>query len=168
MERIRNRPLYAIGVVSELLDVHPETIRTWERSGLVRPPKRRSGRRTYSEDDFKRLEFIQRLTGEGLTVRAILYYLKLYPCWKINDCVECINSSNQTGFTKPCWKEPGSYCRASSNENLCVDCNARISREAEAEEVKTDISPEEQASDIPASDSSHTPSQIPSEASVEN
>ena len=127
LERIKNHPLYSIGVVSELLDVHPETIRTWERSGVVRPPQRRSGRRTFSENDFKRLEFVQRLTGEGLTVRAILYYLRLYPCWKIDDCAECVNRSEQTGYTKPCWREAGSYCRASSNENLCSNCQARVS-----------------------------------------
>jgi len=122
---LQNRPLYSMGVVSELLDIHPETIRTWERYGLVQPPQRRSGRRTFSENDFKRLEFIQRLTGEGLTVRAVLHYLKLYPCWKVDDCTDCLNCDDKTGYSKPCWRNPGCSCRASSNENLCVNCAAR-------------------------------------------
>jgi len=54
---MQNRPVYPIGIVSELLNVHPETIRVWERYGVIKP-KRRSGRRYYSETDLKRLRFI--------------------------------------------------------------------------------------------------------------
>lgn len=120
-----NHPLYSIGVVSELLDVHPETIRVWERTGLVSPPQRRSGKRTYSENDFRRLEFVKRLAGEGLTVRAILYYLRLYPCWKVTDCSGPVNCTDHSSYTKPCWREPGLYCLVSSDENLCENCESR-------------------------------------------
>lgn len=122
LEDFQNRPLYSIGVVSELLEVHPETIRTWERSGVVRPPQRRNGKRLFSGNDLLRLQFIQRLAGEGLSLRAIQFYLKLYPCWKVDDCVSCIHSSDQMGYTKPCWKEHSEYCKVSSNENLCAGC----------------------------------------------
>ena len=120
----QNRPLYPIGVVSELLNVHPETIRTWERSGVVRLPQRRSGKRFYSENDFKQLQFIQRLAAEGLTLRAIRYYLRLYPCWETDNCTGCIHSSSdQTSGAKPCWQEPGTYCQVAVGEDLCTNCH---------------------------------------------
>jgi len=53
LKGMQDYPLYSIGVVSELLDIHPETIRLWERSGIVQPPQRRSGKRFYSERDFQ-------------------------------------------------------------------------------------------------------------------
>jgi len=118
-------PLYTIGVVAELLGVHPETIRQWEKSGAIQTPSRRSGKRFYSEKDLKRLRFIRKLTNEGLTQRAVLYYLRLYPCWKIKDCTGCLNSSNRTTSTKPCWQFEESYCQVSGLENPCLNCRLR-------------------------------------------
>ncbi|MFC1944746.1 MerR family transcriptional regulator [Chloroflexota bacterium] len=122
MKASANRPLYPIGVVSELLEVHPETVRTWERSGVVLPPQRRSNRRYYSENDLKRLRFIQRLAGEGLTLRAIHYYLRLYPCWQTEDCAGCMNASDQVISGKPCWQEESTYCQAAGSEQPCANC----------------------------------------------
>ncbi|MFC1944667.1 MerR family transcriptional regulator [Chloroflexota bacterium] len=126
MKSSANRPLYPIGIVSELLDVHPETVRIWERSGILRPPQRRSNRRYYSENDLKRLRFIHRLAGEGLTLRAVRYYLRLYPCWHTEDCAGCIYASGQASSGKPCWQEEGTYCQAAVNEDLCINCSSSI------------------------------------------
>jgi len=137
LEDIQNRPLYSIGIVSDLLEVHPETIRTWERAGVVQPPQRRNGKRIFSGNDLQRLQFIQRLVGEGLSIRAIHFYMKLYPCWNIEECTNCIYSSDQIGYTKPCWKKPGSYCKVSSDENLCGNCeNGKLSQQTETIKVK--------------------------------
>jgi len=122
---VRNHPLYPIGVVSELLGVHPETIRVWERSGVVQPPQRRSGKRFYSEIGLRRLEFIQRLVREGLTLPAIRYHLRLYPCWGVDDCPGSVCRSSQSSFIKLCWREPAAYCQASSDEDLCTKCKAQ-------------------------------------------
>jgi len=122
----QNQPIYTIGVVSELLDVHPETIRKWEKSRVIQPPKRRSGKRAFSEMDVKRLEFVQRLIGEGLSVRAVRYYLRLYPCWETEDCMDCLHSSAEAAGTKPCWKEPGSYCEDTSGTDQCKSCTRSI------------------------------------------
>ena len=122
MKNIQNYPVYSIGVVSELLSVHPETIRTWEKAGVVEPPQRRSGKRFYSERDYKRLQFIHRLIQEGLTLRALHYYLRLYPCWKTADCAGCLNNSDQIVSTKPCWQEEGTYCQVSNNKDPCTNC----------------------------------------------
>ncbi len=125
MKTDQNYPLYTIGVVAEMLGIHPETIRVWETSGVVEPPQRRSGKRFYSENDFKRLRFIRKLAGEGLTQRAIIYYLRLYPCWKTSDCTGCLHSSRQSGHTKPCWQEEDSYCQVANLEEPCFSCALR-------------------------------------------
>lgn len=122
MKVTQNHPVYSIGVVSELLGVHPETIRTWERSGIVEPPQRRSGKRFYSEKDYRRLQFIHKLIEEGLTLRALHYYLRLYPCWKNSDCSGCVYSSYEIGSTKPCWQEDGTLCHAPSDTDPCAGC----------------------------------------------
>ena len=141
MKEIKNHPLYSIGVVSELLDVHPETIRTWEKSGVVQPPQRRSGKRFYSERDFKRLHFIHNLVQEGLTLRSILYYLRLYPCWKTGDCASCLHASDQVGGIKECWQEAGTYCQIANNQNPCAGCKNGPETQPQTEEAEMDIIP---------------------------
>lgn len=117
-----DRPVYPIGVVSEILDVHPETIRQWEKGGVVGPPQRRSGKRFYSEEDLRRLHFIRKLTSEGLNLTAIRHYLQLYPCWNMQECPGCMRQTQSAGCAKPCWKEDGTYCLVSSDEDLCDGC----------------------------------------------
>ena len=126
-----NRPVYPIGIISELLDVHPETIRVWERYGVIHP-RRRNGKRFYSDNDLKRLRFIQGLMDEGLNLPGISYYLKLYPCWHQEDCPDCMHRSESIGCTKPCWKEDGVHCQVSVNEDLCSKCEFRQQEQPEA------------------------------------
>ena len=128
-------PLYTIGVVAEMLGIHPETIRVWETSGTALPPKRRSGRRSYSENDLKRLRFIHRLAGEGLSQRAIIYYLRLYPCWKTADCAGCLHCSGQPGSTKPCWQAENCYCQVANLEDPCSACERRAGASPAPEEI---------------------------------
>ena len=139
MTVIQNHPVYSIGVVSELLGVHPETIRTWEKSGVVYPPQRRSGKRFYSDMDYKRLEFIHRLIGEGLTLRAVHYYLRLYPCWKTSNCPGCLHNSNKVGSTKPCWQEINTSCQVANSRDPCANCrHDAVQRADEAAETTHD------------------------------
>ena len=138
MKTDQHYPLYTIGVVAEMLGTHPETIRVWETSGVVEPPQRRSGKRFYSEKDLKRLRFIRTLVGEGLTQRAIIYYLRLYPCWKTPDCAGCIHSSRQPGSTKPCWQEEDSYCQVANLEDPCSSCTLRSHASPALEEIEPD------------------------------
>ena len=56
-----DRPLYLISIVSEILDVHPQTLRTYEREGFVRPT-RSGGQRLYSQADVERLGLVLELT----------------------------------------------------------------------------------------------------------
>jgi len=148
---IQNHPVYSIGVVSELLGVHPETIRTWEKSGVVYPPQRRSGKRFYSDIDYKRLQFIHKLIGEGLTLRAIHYYLRLYPCWKTSNCPGCLHNSNKIGSTKPCWQEIDTNCQVANSRDPCANCRHDIGQRVdEAVEANPHDAPPQQGSQAPS------------------
>jgi MerR family transcriptional regulator/heat shock protein HspR len=59
----KKRPLFMIGVVCEMFHIHPQTLRLYEREGLIRP--QRVGRaRLYSQEDLERIRMILRLTKE--------------------------------------------------------------------------------------------------------
>ncbi|MFC1909882.1 MerR family transcriptional regulator [Chloroflexota bacterium] len=139
MKNYQDYPLYTIGVVSELLGLNPETIRLLEKGGIIQSPYRRSGKRFYSEKDLMRLKFVQKLTYEGLTRRAIIYYLRLYPCWKTYDCTACKHSSKQVVSIKPCWQIEGSYCQVASLKAPCANCSAREKGPICVEDKEPDI-----------------------------
>lgn len=61
--RDKDRPVYMISVASRILKVHPQTLRLYEREGLVSPSRSR-GQRLYSEADLERLGFILRLSRD--------------------------------------------------------------------------------------------------------
>ena len=63
--------LYVISVAAELAGVHPQTLRIYERKGLVDPARTGGGSRRYSEDDIDRLRRIQDLTTEGLNLAGV-------------------------------------------------------------------------------------------------
>ena len=62
------RAVYIISVAAELAGVHPQTLRIYERKGLVRPHRTSGNTRRYSEADIGRLRRIQGLTNEGVNL----------------------------------------------------------------------------------------------------
>ena len=73
----KKQPLYMISVVAEMLDVHPQTLRLYEREGLI-APKRTKRLRLYSEEDVERLDMILRLTRElGVNKAGVEVILRL-------------------------------------------------------------------------------------------
>jgi MerR family transcriptional regulator/heat shock protein HspR len=62
-KRDKDYPLYLISVVCEILNVHPQTLRLYEKEGLI-SPQRNNKQRLYSDSDVERLEFILQLTRE--------------------------------------------------------------------------------------------------------
>ena len=70
--------MYMISVAAELANMHPQTLRTYETKGLVRPKRTPGGTRLYSEADVERLRIIQRLTTEiGLNLAGVELVLQL-------------------------------------------------------------------------------------------
>ena len=65
------RALYVISVAAELAGVHPQTLRIYERKGLVDPARTGGGSRRYSERDITRLRRIQELTALGLNLEGV-------------------------------------------------------------------------------------------------
>lgn len=76
--RNERQPVYMIGVASELCGVHPQTLRQYERLGLVVPARVGSKNRLYSEADIQRVRRIQRLTQElGVNLAGVEIILRL-------------------------------------------------------------------------------------------
>ncbi|HEY4719656.1 MAG: MerR family transcriptional regulator [candidate division NC10 bacterium] len=74
----RKRPSYVISVVAELFGVHPQTLRTYEREGLIRPARTEGNTRLYSEEDLARLELILRLTNDlGVNLAGVEIILNM-------------------------------------------------------------------------------------------
>ena len=69
--------VYVISVAAELAGVHPQTLRIYERKGLVDPARTRGGSRRYSDDDIELLRRIQELTAEGLNLAGVQRVLAL-------------------------------------------------------------------------------------------
>ncbi len=61
---MKRKRLYTIGVVARMFDIHPQTLRLYEREGLLKPSRTEGNTRLYSEEDLQRLEFILFLTRE--------------------------------------------------------------------------------------------------------
>jgi MerR family transcriptional regulator/heat shock protein HspR len=73
----RTRAVYVISVAAELAGVHPQTLRIYERKGLVDPARTAGGSRRYSDDDIEALRRIQELTNEGLNLAGVQRVLEL-------------------------------------------------------------------------------------------
>jgi MerR family transcriptional regulator, heat shock protein HspR len=64
-----DEPRYVISVAAQLLQVHPQTLRLYEREGLIEPGRSRGRIRLYSDHDIERLRMMQRLTNDlGVTL----------------------------------------------------------------------------------------------------
>ncbi len=61
---MRRKGLYTIGVVAKMYDIHPQTLRLYEKEGLLKPSRTEGNTRLYSDEDLERLEFILLLTRE--------------------------------------------------------------------------------------------------------
>ncbi len=65
------RAVYIISVAAELAGVHPQTLRIYERKGLLSPARTDGGSRRYSDDDIAQLQRIQELTDDGLNLAGV-------------------------------------------------------------------------------------------------
>ncbi len=65
------RPVYVISVFAELAGVHPQTLRNYEKNGLLRPRRTSGGSRRFSDEDLAALRRIQQLTAEGVNLEGV-------------------------------------------------------------------------------------------------
>ena len=71
------RPVYMISVAAELAGMHPQTLRIYERRGLVQPARTQGGNRRYSDADIEVLRRISELAEEGMNLEGIRRVMEL-------------------------------------------------------------------------------------------
>jgi MerR family transcriptional regulator, heat shock protein HspR len=77
MSERSSRAVGVISVAAELAGMHPQTLRIYERKGLIDPYRTPGGTRRYSQEDIERLQLIQELTSEGLNLEGVRRVLEL-------------------------------------------------------------------------------------------
>lgn len=126
-------PIYPIGVVAATVGISVETIRLYERSGLILTTKTDGNQRLFSKSDVKRIECIRNaINKEKISIAGINRMFSLIPCW---DIVKCSGHHRRTcnAFLKhihPCWsidhkKNPCASlnCRECEVYHLSSDCH---------------------------------------------
>src|SRR5512140_3342664 len=74
----REHRLFMISVVSEMLGIHPQTLRIYEREGFIKPKRSGGNTRLYSEEDVEKIEMIMRLTRElGVNLAGVEVILSM-------------------------------------------------------------------------------------------
>jgi MerR family transcriptional regulator/heat shock protein HspR len=74
----KDKPLYMISVVAELLNIHPQTLRLYEREGFIRPRRTRGNTRLYSERDVEDVRRVLHLTRElGVNLAGVEVVLEM-------------------------------------------------------------------------------------------
>lgn len=119
----QSMPLYPIGIVAELLGATDQTLRLYERHGLV-DPARRNKNRYYSENDIKWIRCIRELIhNKKISIEGIKKLLEYAPCWEIMQCSEEIktNCSAFIDKSKPCWELNKNICHSEPGK-ACDDC----------------------------------------------
>lgn len=77
MPQERSEAVYIISVAAELAGMHPQTLRIYERRGLLDPYRTPGGTRRYSEHDLEQLGLIQELTADGVNLEGVKKILEL-------------------------------------------------------------------------------------------
>lgn len=122
-------PLYPIGIVAELMGTTDQTLRLYEKHGLIKPA-RRNKNRYYSENDIKWLRCLRDLIhNRKISIQGIKKLLNYAPCWEITECSEERRNSCTAYIdkTKPCWELNRLICNRESGK-ICEDCVVYLSK----------------------------------------
>lgn len=77
-QKDKEEPVYMISIAAKLCEMHPQTLRLYERAGLIKPHRVSAKNRMYSDADIERLRQIQRLTHElGVNLAGVEVILRL-------------------------------------------------------------------------------------------
>jgi MerR family transcriptional regulator, heat shock protein HspR len=124
----RSKPLYMIGVVADMLKVHPQTLRFYEKKGLVRPGRTEGQTRMYSEEDLEEIARLLRLTRDlGVNLAGVEIILKMRRRMidmqrQIEDLVGYVRESGgQAPGGGPAGEPREALVRAAANQLKSVD-----------------------------------------------
>ena len=105
--RTRIKGAYTISVVAEQFDIHPQTLRMYEREGLLKPSRTEGNTRMFTEADMERLEVILSLTRElGVNLAGVEIILNMRLRMEemqgqMQEFVKPVTPSNQQSFAAP-------------------------------------------------------------------
>ena len=125
----KDMPLYPIGIVAELIGITEQTLRLYEKHGLILPA-RRNKNRYYSDNDIKWLTCIRDLIHtKKISIEGIKKLLEYAPCWEITNCPEDKKAkcSAYVDRSKPCWEINQTVCKRENNK-VCYDCVVYMAR----------------------------------------
>ena len=120
-----NRPVYTLGVASQLAEIPSHSIRQYIDMGLIIPYKLESKRHLFSQSDIKRLKLIQELIhNKGLNFAGVRTLMAMVPCWALRKCSETDRQSCDAYAEnfQPCWvaSNKGSLCKNTDCRNCEV------------------------------------------------
>lgn len=116
-------PVFTIGVVSKIINISPETLRLYERKGLLIAYRTKTSRRMYSQDDIDWIACIRhQIKDKRLNISGIRHLIALLPCWEINKCklddhTDCMAYSKSD---KICWQLDKKPCNMKNTD--CYNC----------------------------------------------
>lgn len=126
----KDMPLYTIGIVSELVGTTNQTLRLYEKHGLVNP-SRKNKNRFYSENDIRWLLCLRILIHKKkISIEGIKKLLEYAPCWEITACPDTSRSECHAfkNNVKPCWELNQMICRHKPNDT-CEECVVLLSND---------------------------------------
>ena len=108
MEEINNfeEPLFPISVAAKLLDISVQTLRMYEKEGLIIPFRKETNHRLYSKADIARIICIRNaINNSKISIAGIKTIYSLIPCWEIMNCREKDRENCEafTSYNSPCW-----------------------------------------------------------------
>jgi MerR family transcriptional regulator/heat shock protein HspR len=121
-------PVMSIGVASEKLGISPETLRVYEREGLIIPFKTKTNRRLYSHQDLEWIKcFRNQMKTNGLNFAGVRVLLALIPCWNIKGCStdEQSNCPAYMNGESVCWTTNERGCKMCA-QDICRDCSVYL------------------------------------------
>lgn len=128
-EEKKKMPFYSIGVAAELIGTTEQTLRLYEKRGLI-TPARRNKNRFYSENDIKWLQCLRDLLhNKKISLEGIKKLLEYAPCWELTECTKerMDKCSAYIDRRKPCWELSTTICKSKSGK-ICDDCVVFLSK----------------------------------------
>jgi len=118
----KGMPLYPISIAAELIGTTDQTLRLYEKHGLI-TPTRRNKNRFYSDNDIKWLRCARQLIHEKkISIEGVKKLLEYAPCWEIQGCPEDRrnNCSAYIDKSKPCWEVARIRCKSGIECDKCI------------------------------------------------
>lgn len=123
LEISKDEPIFSISTTAKLLGISIQSLRLYEKEGLIIPFRKKSNQRLYSQNDIKRIQCIRNtINNKKISVNGIKALYALIPCWDIVNCSaeERANCPSYNISSQPCWSYDHQSNVCSTRE--CREC----------------------------------------------